>query len=52
MIPALVALLSAPGLYVAWRLLRPLPLRARDAALVLDDDPDAQFGFDYLGLVD
>ncbi len=56
MIPALVALVSAMGLGVAWRLLRPLPLRARDVGLTVleydEYDRVADFGYDWRGLVD
>lgn len=51
MIEALVIAVSVPGVWVAWRLLRPMPLLAREVALV-DDEPEVRFGFDHRGLVD
>ena len=52
MIQALVAVLSAPGLFVACRLLRPLPPLARDMPVSLDEMDGVRFGYDFTGLVD
>lgn len=49
MIPALVAVLSAGGLGLAWALLR-VPLRARDVPVEAEERDDVRFGFDHAGL--
>lgn len=52
MIQLLVAAVSAPGLFVAWRLLRPMPRLAREVAPDPLADEGVRFGFDFRGLVD
>lgn len=51
MIPALVALISVPGLALTWALLRQRPL-ARDVVAPGDDPDVLSFGFDAHGLID
>lgn len=51
MIPALIAVLSAPGVWLAWWLMR--PVRSARDLLPYEDDPNViSYGFDYTGLVD